>query len=213
MCHFWGLNSWELLVASPRPQSFWSRPRSPLKQSHRSGPHCVACLLCPFLFMATLWGEMLRLSHFTGGNGGSERLSSLPGTHSWETEPGLEPPATASPKAHVCGPQGLAFSPLSSGALGCRLLRPGGASRALTPPSPLPSPTGFLLRPGQGERNFLCLHVVRKGGSSWAWLDENNSFAPSAPSGHPIKEIPGFLPKTEAWRCAFLKGGEGLAWL
>lgn len=85
MCHFWGLNSWELLVASPRPQSFWSRPRSPLKQSHRSGPHCVACLLCPFLFMATLCGEMLRLSHFTGGNGGSERLSSLPGTHSWET--------------------------------------------------------------------------------------------------------------------------------
>lgn len=39
---------------------------------------------------------------------------------------------------------------------------------------------------------------VKKVGGGWAWLGENNSFAPSAPSGCPIKEIPGFSPKTEA---------------
>lgn len=45
---------------------------------------------------------------------------------------------------------------------------------ALTPPSPIPPPQAFYYDLDKVSETS-CLHVVRKVGSGWAWLGENNS--------------------------------------
>lgn len=108
------------------------------------------------------------------GNGGPERLNDLPGTHSWEIEePDLELPHptcmclisavlgmdSSLPLAEegVGVAVDMAFCPLtlSSGNASIKLIGLGGTCGTLTASSAfLSSPTGFLLRPGQGESAY-----------------------------------------------------------